>query len=269
MRLQSRNIIALMLSFIVAISTVQTAGIMPKSVSADNTTTSKTVSTSAALDVSLSTDRHHYKANDTVNLQGRVIDEVGSAVAGANVSLQVDGPTGAEIFLISLKTDTAGVFGRNFTLTNAANGTYTAFASATKVGYASATIHTTFVVGTSSTPSVVIKDIFASDMSGNRSTIFSAGQTVLVWVVVENSGATVPEGVIWVQIRDGNGTPIWIDIYISRLETGQTVKVAFGFLVTSGMSTGLYTANALVSDRLISQGGTFFASATTEFTLTS
>lgn len=244
--------------------------IASSSTTTSQTSTSTTVTVGAVLDVSLSTDQPHYEPNATVNLQGRVTDDAGSAVADASVSLQVDGPTGAEIDFLSLKTDPAGVF--SFKLpANATtrSGTYTAFASATKSGYTSATTHTTFVVGTSSTPSIVIKDLYATDMSGNRSAIFSVGQTVLVWVVVGNSGATLIDGVIWVQIRDANGTPIWIQIHIFTLGTGQTVEVAFGFQVTSGVTPGLYTANALVSDRLISQGGTFFASSNIEFALTS
>lgn len=234
-----------------------------------NTTTSQTITASVSLNIGLSTDHHSYHPNATVNLQGHVTDDSGSAVADARVSVQVDGPTGAEIvFLSSLKTDTAGVFNVNFKLSaNPTAGTYTAFATATKGGFASATTHTTFVVGTSSTPSVVIKEVYASDMSGTRTTTFSAGQTVLVWMVVENSGATF-EGVIWVQIRDPNGTPVLIQFQISQLGTGQTVKVAFGFTISANMTKGLYTANALVSDRLISQGGTFFASSSTEFALT-
>lgn len=235
------------------------------------TTTSQTASitTGVGLSIALSTDQHNYQPNATVNLQGRVTDNSGSAVADAGVSVQVDGPTGAEIvFLTSLKTDAAGVFQASFKLPGGATGgTFTAFATATKGSFASATTHTTFVVGTSSTPSVVIKDVYATDMSGTRTATFSAGQTVLVWVVVENSGATF-EGVIWVQVRDPNGTPIWIQFQISQLGTGQTVKVAFGFTITANMALGLYTANALVSDKLISQGGTFLASANTEFALT-
>jgi len=241
-------------------------------VTASSTTiTSQTTSIAAGvgLSIALSTDQHSYDPNATVNLQGRVTDDSGSAVADAGVSVQVDGPTGAEIvFLSSLKTDAAGVFQVTFKLpASATGGTFTAFATATKGGFAGATTHTTFVVGTSSTPSVVIKEVYATDMSATRTTTFSAGQTVLIWIVVENSGATF-EGVIWVQIRDPNGTPIWIQFQISQLGTGQTVKIAFGFAITTNMKSGLYTANALVSDKLISQGGTFLASANTEFALT-
>jgi hypothetical protein len=98
--------------------------------------------------------------------------------------------------------------------------------------------------------------------------VFSPGQTVLVWVVVENSGATF-QGVIWLQVRDSNGTPIWIQFQISQLGTGQTLRIAFGFQLTSSVAAGLYNANALVSDKLISQGGSFFASASTQFAVAS
>jgi hypothetical protein len=195
-----------------------------------------------------------------------VSDETGSAVAGATISLQVDGPTGAQIYFSSnLQTNTAGQFTVSFSLpADATAGTYTAFASAAKSDYANATTHTTFVVGVSTTPSVVISEVYTTDISGNRSAVFSVGQTVLVWVVVENSGAPF-NGVIWMQIRDSSGTPAWIQFQISSLGTHQTVKVAFGFQITSGMVPGIYTANALVSDKLISQGGTFFASESVEF----
>jgi uncharacterized membrane protein len=169
--------------------------------------------------------------------------------------------------LDNLRTDTAGVFHASVNLASAPAGTYTAFATAAKAGYTSATTHTTFVVGTSTTPSVVIQEVYVTDISGTRTTTFSAGQTVLVWVEIENSGATF-QGVIWVQIRDPNGTPIWIQFQISQLGTGQTVKIAFGFTITGNLRAGLYTANALVSDKLISQGGAFLASANIDFALT-
>ncbi len=196
------------------------------------TSTSTTVAAGTSLVVGLSTDQDQYKPNATVSLRGQVTDGTGETVIDANVALQVDGPSGAEIASAKLVTDSAGIFSFKIPV-NATNraGTYIVFASAAKFGYASATTHTTFVVGTSSTPSVVIKDIYATDMSGNRSVVFSTGQTALIWVVVANSGATF-DGVIWVQVRDSNGTPIWIQFQISRLETGQTVKVAFGFQAT-------------------------------------
>lgn len=238
--------------------------------SSTNTHTSTATIQGVALEVSITPDHRHYEPNDTVVLQGKISDVTGNAVADASVSLQVDGPTGIEIESATLNTDTAGIFKTSFKVpASAAAGTYTAFASATRSGYASATTHTTFVIRTSSTPSVVIREVYTTDISGNRSAVFAAGQTVLVWVVVENSGATLTDGVVWVQVRDSNLTPIWIQIQVSTLGTGQTSQVAFGFLITPSVASGLYTANALVSDKMISRGGTFLASTDTEFAVTS
>jgi hypothetical protein len=236
-----------------------------------SSTSSQTASTAVggSLSIDLSTDQRAYQPNATVTIQGHVTDDSGNAVADAGVSVQVDGPTGAETaFLTSLKTDTAGVFQATFTLpASATAGTYTAFTSANKSGFARATTHTTFVVGTSSTPSAVIKDVYATDTSGTRSAVFSAGQTIQVWVVVQNSGAPINQGRVWVQILDPKGTPIYVFTFISTLGTGQTVTVSFGFAVTANMGLGLYRANALVSDKLISEGGTFLASGNTDFAL--
>jgi hypothetical protein len=231
--------------------------------------TTVTVPASAALTISLETDTHVYQSNATVDLRGHVVDATGNAVAGASVSIQVDSAIGTEAFSQSdLSTDLAGVFHVSFELTaNSTAGTYTAFASTSKTGYKGATTHTTFVVETSSTPSVVITDVYATDTNGVRSAVFTAGQTVLIWVVVQNSGAPF-QGVIWVQVRDPNGTPVSIQLQISTLDTGAIVKVAFGFTIMSSLTLGVYAANALVSDKLISQGGTFFASGSAEFAVT-
>lgn len=241
-------------------------------VQASSTTTSgrTTTPTGVALGASVSTDQPRYEPGAVVNVRGDVIDERRSAVSDASVSLQVDGPAGREIvFMNNLTTDAAGVFRANFSLpSNATVGTYTSFVLASKSGYTGATTHTSFAVGISPTPSVVIREVYTTDISGNRSAVFSTGQTVLVWVVVENSGATF-EGVIWLQVRDVNGTPVWIQFQISQLGTGQTVRIAFGFQLTAGLSAGLYTASALVSDKLISQGGSFFASASAQFAVAS
>ncbi len=235
----------------------------------NQTTSTISISAGPALSLNLFSDKRHYEPNATVSFQGHVTDETGNAVADAMVSMQVDGPTGAEIvFVTSLETDAAGVFRVSFRLpSNATIGTYTAFASATKSGYDGATSHTTFVVGSSSTPSVIIRVVYAGDSAGNPSGVFSAGQTVVIWVTVENIGPTF-QGVVWVQIRNPNGIPISIQFRISSLNSGETVKDGFGFTFLSKPTPGVYTVNALVSDKMISQGGTFLASAETQFAVT-
>ncbi len=221
------------------------------------------------LSITTDTDARIYQSNSTVILSGRVTDNTGSAVNGATVSVQVDSSQGKEVYSQdNLQTDSAGLFQVEFTLpVNATPGTYTAFTSTNKAGLTTATTHTTFVVETSSTPSVIITDVYAADTTGSRSAVFASGQTVVVWVIVENSGAPF-QGVIWVQIRDPNGTPVFVQFQISTLNTGATVKVGIGFTMTSNLQSGVYTANAFVSDKLISQGGTFLASGTAEFALT-
>lgn len=232
-------------------------------------TSTATISASLGLSLSVDTDQHFYKPNSTVMVRGHVTDTSGSAAAGVRVSVQVDDPGGVEVIFVSnLMTDAAGVFKTTFKLdANATVGTYTVFVSSIKSAYTPATTHMTFVVGSSSTPSVMITQIYVTDTTGNPSAVFSPGQTALVWVVIQNSGAPF-QGVIWVQVSDPSGSPRSIQLQISTLNTGASVKVAFGFTATANLPHGIYTANTLVSDKLISQGGTFLASANTQFALT-
>jgi len=204
-----------------------------------------------------------------VAVRGHVTDASGNAIANAGVTIQVDDPTGAQLVLVNnLTTDDAGIYHSEVKLgTTATIGTYTIFVSSFKSGYADATTHATFVVGSSSTPSVVISQVYVTDTTGNPSGVFSNGQTILVWVILQNNGAKF-QGVIWVQILDPNGTPQSIQLQISTLDTGASVKIGFGFTASPNLPPGIYTANALVSDKLISQGGTFLASAKAQFALT-
>jgi hypothetical protein len=226
-------------------------------------------STSLSLSLGVDTDLHFYEPNATVEVSGHATDASGGAVAGASVSVQVDDPTGAQLILVnSLVTDDAGIYHTEVKLEGKVTiGTYAVFVSSSKSGYNSATTHTTFVVGSSITPSVVISQVYVTDTTGSPSGVFSVGQTVLIWVIVQNNGAPL-QGVIWVQVVDPNGTPQSIQLQISTLGTGASVKVGFGFTASANLPHGIYTANALVSDKLISQGGTFLASTKTQFALT-
>ncbi len=234
------------------------------------TTQTNTISsTSLSLSSGVDTDLHFYEPNATVEVRGHVTDASGGAIAGASVSVQVDDPTGAQLILVSnLMTDDAGIYHTEVKLEGKVTiGTYAVFVSSSKSGYTSATTHTTFVVGSSITPSVVISQVYVTDTTGSPSGVFSVGQTVLIWVIVQNNGAPF-QGVIWVQVVDPNGTPQSIQLQISTLGTGVSVKVGFGFTASANLPHGIYTANALVSDKLISQGGTFLASTKTQFALT-
>jgi len=237
-----------------------------------NTTTTQTSaisSTSRSLSLGVDTDLHFYEPNSTVTVSGQLTDPSGDAIPDASVSVQVDDPTGAQLFLVNnLTTDAAGIYHTELKLDpQAVVGTYTVFVSSFESGYAGATTHTTFVVGSPLTPSVVISQVYITDTTGNPSGVFSTGQTIIVWITVQNNGAQF-QGIIWLQIRDPNGTPQSIQTQISTLSTGASVKMGFGFTASTNLPRGIYTANALVSDKLISQGGTFLASAKAQFALT-
>jgi len=232
-------------------------------------TATMTVSTAANLFMTVTTDQTQYQPNATVTVQGQVTDATGSAIANAAVSIQVDSPTGADVFFENnIQTDSAGTFQAKVMLTaSAALGTYTVFATASQISYLSIAGRATFVVGASTTPSVNISTVYAGDSSGNPVPTVSAGQTVWIWVVVHNNGATF-QGVVWVQVHDPNGVPIQIGIHIEALNSGETIKDGLGFTLPGNAAHGVYRVDALVSDKLISQGGTFLADAQTQFALT-
>jgi hypothetical protein len=239
---------------------------LASSTASANTTMNASFGTTLAMTVS--TDQTRYEPNSTVNIQGQVTDITGSAVADATVSIQVDAPTGAELFYTNnIHSDPAGIFQTQVSLSSTSpTGTYTVFTSATKPGYSSITTRTTFVVGTSTTPSVIIKAVYAGDSAGNPVSTFTTNQTIWVWVVIQNIGTTF-QGVVWIQVRDPNGIPVQIQIHTAELEAGETIKDGSSFTLLGQPTTGVYTVNALVSDKLISEGGTFLASSETEFAL--
>jgi len=262
-----------------AITTVATIGgkeftaqatlqILP-SVSIAITQSNTTTATPAAtLSMTVDTDQAQYHPNMTVTVQGHVTDNTGNAVIGATITIQVDAPNGAQVFYANnIQTDIAGSFQARLTLpSNVPSGTFTVFSSAMKTGYSSATTRSTFVVGTSSTPSVIIEAVYTGDSSGNPSATFTIGQTIWIWVIIQNIGATF-QGVVWIQVRDPSGIPVQIQIHVANLDAGATIKDGVGFTLGATAATGVYTVNALVSDKLISQGGTFLANADTEFAL--
>lgn len=232
-------------------------------------TATMTVSTATNLFMTVTTDQTQYQPNATVTVRGQVTDSTGSAIANAAVSIQVDSPTGAEVFFEnSIQTDSAGTFQAQVMLTaSAAPGTYTVFATASQIGYLSIAGRATFIVGASTTPSVSINAVYTGDSSGNPVPTVAAGQTVWIWVVVHNNGATF-QGVVWVQVHDPNGVPVQIGIHIETLNSGETIKDGLGFTLSGNAAHGVYRVDALVSDKMISQGGTFLTDAQTQFALT-
>jgi hypothetical protein len=238
-------------------------------VSSNTTHTAMNTALQTTLSMAINTDQSQYQPNSTVNVRGQVNDATGNAIANATVALQIDTPTGAELFYTDkIQTDLSGTFQTQVALgPGTPTGTYTVFASAYKTGYSSTTTRTTFVVGTTTTPSVIIKAVYAGDSAGDPTSTFTSGQTVWIWVVIENIGATF-QGVVWVQLREPNGVPVQIQTHVVQLQAGQSIKDGLGFSLPGNAPIGVYMANALISDKLISQGGTFLASSETEFALT-
>lgn len=237
-----------------------------------STNTTRTVMNSTlgtTLSMTVNTYQSQYQPNSTVNVEGQVTDAAGDAVADATVALQVDSPTGTQLFYTNdLQTDLAGTFQAQVVLgSRTPTGAYTVFASASKPGYSSITTRTTFVVGTSTTPSVVINAVYTGDSAGNPTSIFTRGQTIWIWVAIQNIGVMF-QGIVWIQVRDPNGVPVQIQIHVTQLEAGQTTRDSLGISLPGNAPIGVYTVNALVSDKLISQGGTFLASSETQFALT-
>lgn len=233
------------------------------------TTTTAGTTTQAALSVSVLTDRATYNANQTVSIEGQVKDSSQNSVGGASVSLQVVNSNGATIYIESLATNNAGFYHATFKLSSdAIPGTYTVFVTVTKEGFIGAANHTSFVVGTSTSPSVVISEIFTGDSAGNVKVEFAKGETVFVWVVIQNTGADLANGVIWVQVQDPNGVAISIQIQITTIATGQTIQFAFGMPLPGSAPSGTFKVSAFVSNRMISQGGSFLASGRTQFAVT-
>ena len=234
--------------------------------SVTGTYTTMNVPFGTTLAMIVGTDQPQYQPDSTINIQGQVTDATGSAVSDATVSIQVDAPTGAELFYSnSIHTNPAGTFQAQVSLTpSSPSGTYTVFASATKLGYSSVTTRTTFVVGATTTPSVVIKAVYAGDNSGKPTSTFTKDQTIWIWIVIQNIGSAF-KGYVWIQVRDPNGVPVQIQVHFVQLNAGETIKDGLGFTLLGNPTLGVYTVNALVSDKLISQGGTFLASSEAQF----
>jgi len=110
-----------------------------------------------------------------------------------------------------------------------------------------------------------------------NTTSFNKGQTVIVWVVVKNSGSDLnllPQGpIIWVEVDDPGNHPLTVQYHIGTLlGGGQTTSEGFSVALSygpglTGIPTGTYKATGFVSDKMISQGGSFIPSVSTTFTV--
>jgi hypothetical protein len=101
-----------------------------------------------------------------------------------------------------------------------------------------------------------------------NTTSFSRGQTVVVWLVVNNLGSDLnmlPQGpILWIEVDDSNNAPLTVQYHIGLLPgSGQVTREGFSVVLSYSpgvyVPTGTYKATGFVSDKMISQGGKFIA----------
>jgi len=242
-----------------------------EAVSVTTTTTQTTsVTTTGKLKVSVTTDQESYVAGEDVEISGYVRLGSGVSAAGANLSLSVLEPDGDDVHAAVLQTNDDGRFAENFTLSStAANGTYTVYATASMSGYKDAFATATFTVGLSNLPSVHIVEASITMPNGTLSSEFHPGETVVVWAVVNNTGADLVDANTWVEALDPDNSPISVVVVVVTIHTGEQVKVGVHVILATDAKIGTYTVRILVSDRPIVAGGKFLDSKETAFLVTS
>jgi len=217
------------------------------------------------LSVTVSTEKLSYDAGASVSFFGYVTVPSGP-VGDATVLIQVVDPKGATVHIVYVRTGNDGYYSDSFRLGGDADaGVYAVYVTASKPGYQDASGHCTFTVGESSTPNVVITNVYMTDMSRNEKTVFGQGETLIVWVEVVNTGADLVDGIVWVQIVSPNGAPIGVYFHVGLLGRGQTVKEGFSVILSTDAPQGEYRVIGFVSDRMISEGGKFLTSRQGEF----
>ena len=217
------------------------------------------------LSVTVSTDKLSYEAGSSVSLSGNVTDSSGP-VGDATVSIQVVDPQGTTIHIVYVRTKNDGHYSDSFQLGGDARaGTYAVYATASKPGYQDASGHCTFTVGASSTPNVVITNVYMTDIKWSAKSVFQPGETLMVWVEVVNTGADLVNGIVWVQIVNPNGAPIGVYFHVGLIARGQTVKEGFSMTLPIDAPRGEYRVTSFVSDRMISEGGKFLTTMQGEF----
>jgi len=236
------------------------------------TTTTQTTSatTMARLKVSVTTDQESYTAGEDVVISGYVRVGSGVSAAGANLSLSVLEPAGKEVHAAVVQTNSDGRFAENFTLPSAAaNGTYRVYAIASMSGYMDAFATVTFTVGLSDVPSVHIVEASITMPNGTLSSEFRPGETVVVWALVNNTGADVVDGNTWVEVLDPDNSPMNLVLVVVTIHTGEQVKVGVHVILATDAKIGTYAVRILVSDRPVVAGGKFLDSKEITFLVTS
>jgi hypothetical protein len=210
------------------------------------------------LRLTISTNHENYRKGDKVLIFGFVKTRHGGSITSATVSLSVVDPLGKDIHIKSIVTDRSGRFSDNFTLpTDAMEGTYAVYAAADMATYRYGFARTTFTVGLSNTPSVRIVNATITLVNGTLASEFHPGETFLVWVAVNNSGAVLTDGRVWVEVLDSNNVPVTVVVVVVTIGIGEQIKTGIQVALKTDAPTGTYTIRCLVSNAPITMGGRF------------
>jgi hypothetical protein len=220
----------------------------------------------STLTVSVSTEDESYQKGDIVSVSGYVKLNSGESVANATVTLHVTDPFGNETHMGLASTDTNGRYWDNFTMpSTAADGTYTVYAVADADTYPECSGQVTFVVGMSNVPSVRIENVTITMLSRTVSSEFRPGETVSIWVAINDSGADLVDGSTWVEVLDPNNSPISVAVLVATIHSGEQVTIGTQVILKPDAALGLYTVTIVVSNAPISSGGRFLESRETAF----
>jgi len=218
--------------------------------------------------INISPDKPTYSQGEIVYLSGSIINSGKTQPTNGTVSIQVLNPNGSTIHIASKTANSFGDFSDNFTLTDeATSGTYTVFVTLSLLGYQDSYHHATFTVGESLTPSIRISSLYVTDQSGENRSSFNPGETIIIRVVVQNGGAELEKGMIWVEVSTPNGVPIPPVFVETKIKRGEMITVGVSTPLSDDANLGQYTANSYVSNKMISQGGKFLTKSKTIFEL--
>lgn len=212
------------------------------------------------LKVEVESDRLNYSPGETVRVFGYVYARRQFPTVKAVVLVQVVDPEGKTIHSKLLETTVGGYFSDSLTVESGwSSGSYTVFTTASAEGFKDGFARTVFTFRSSSKPSVVVDSVFTSSVEGEKKEVFRPGESVVVWVLVNNSGANLNGGVVWVEVTDPLGIPIMVTAFGSDIGYMEQTTVWVQLKLNQDAPPGLYEINALVSTGYISKGGKFIA----------
>jgi Pro-kumamolisin, activation domain len=227
------------------------------------------VSPSAAkATLTVQTNNQGYLAGKPVQISGSLKTPKGQPIAGRQIGVEVDGPSGSPLFIDQVATTSTGLYRTSFDLPpNAPSGTY-----ALTVGIWGLTASTTFSVGSSisgtrsgsasgtiySLPSTVsITGLQIHNSNGQSQSTFTNGQTVVADVTISNSGSTSQTVYVPVEFLNQHGQPLFIGGVTLTVGAGQsasaTVTATIG--TTFAYSHGKYITLGFAWNGLLSKEG--------------